>query len=179
MVYRHKVKKAFSIAEAMMALLITSVALGVAAPMITKQIKHNNLSNVQTNILGREISQAETSINMNTNRINDINVNVGTVSGRVDVLYNNKFIRDFLERDPSLPTYNEAIEEMEEVSQQIAQQLSKKVDASRLSSMENSLINKISSEIEKLKEEFKSNFVPAGAVMAFKLAECPKGWVPT
>ena len=32
-------KTAFSVAEAMMALLIGSVALGAAAPMITKQIK--------------------------------------------------------------------------------------------------------------------------------------------
>ena len=52
-------KKAFSIAEAFIMLTVVSVALAAAAPMITKQIKHNNLSNVQTNLLGREINQAE------------------------------------------------------------------------------------------------------------------------
>ena len=36
--HRNK-RKAFSVAEAMIALLIGSVALGMAAPMITKQIK--------------------------------------------------------------------------------------------------------------------------------------------
>lgn len=38
-------------------LTIVSVALAAAAPMITKQIKHNNLSNAQTNLLGREIEK--------------------------------------------------------------------------------------------------------------------------
>lgn len=38
--------KGFSVAEAMIALLIGSLALGMAAPMITKQVKHQNFQDV-------------------------------------------------------------------------------------------------------------------------------------
>ncbi len=44
-------KKAFSVAEAMIALLIGSVALGMAAPMITKQIKAQNMTDTQFRII--------------------------------------------------------------------------------------------------------------------------------
>ena len=65
-------KKAFSIAEAFIMLTVASVALAAAAPMITKQIKHNNLSSVQTNILGREIDRAENIINTTNENIREI-----------------------------------------------------------------------------------------------------------
>ncbi len=55
--YRNS-KKAFSVAEATIALLIGSVALGMAAPMITKQIKYNNMSEVQTRVLNQRIEKA-------------------------------------------------------------------------------------------------------------------------
>lgn len=42
--------KAFSVAEAMIALLIGSIALGMAAPMITKQVKVQNFSDAQFRI---------------------------------------------------------------------------------------------------------------------------------
>ena len=50
-------KKAFSIAEAMIALLIGSLILGVSAPMISKQMKHNNFSDVQVQIINKKIEQ--------------------------------------------------------------------------------------------------------------------------
>ena len=48
-------KKAFSVAEAMVALLIGSVALGVAAPMMTKQMKRENFNDAQFQVLQRQI----------------------------------------------------------------------------------------------------------------------------
>ena len=48
-------KKAFSVAEALVTLLIGSLILGASAPMISKQIKHNNTSDIQAQILSREI----------------------------------------------------------------------------------------------------------------------------
>ena len=42
---------AFSVAEATIALLIGSVALGMAAPMITKQIKQNNFTDTQFSLI--------------------------------------------------------------------------------------------------------------------------------
>lgn len=52
-------KKAFSIAEATIALLIGSLILGMAAPMISKQIKNNNANDAQISILLRRIENLE------------------------------------------------------------------------------------------------------------------------
>ena len=49
--------KAFSVAEAMIALLIGSLILGYSAPMIAGQIKHNNMSDVQAQVLNRKIEE--------------------------------------------------------------------------------------------------------------------------
>ena len=60
----HKIKfiKAFSIAEATIALLIGSIILGMAAPMITKQIKNQSLTNTQMQILQRQIDTLKSQI---------------------------------------------------------------------------------------------------------------------
>ena len=50
-------KKAFSVAEAMIALLIGSVALGMAAPMITKQIKTQNTADVERRLINDRIER--------------------------------------------------------------------------------------------------------------------------
>ena len=52
-------KKGFSIAEALVALLIGSLILGASAPIISKQIKHNNFSDAQVQLLLRRIEQLE------------------------------------------------------------------------------------------------------------------------
>ena len=54
--------KGFSVAEATIALLIGSIVLGMAAPMITKQIKYNNMSDVQTQVLSSRIERLEGQI---------------------------------------------------------------------------------------------------------------------
>jgi len=54
--------KGFSVAEATIALLIGSIVLGMAAPMITKQIKYNNMSDVQTQVLSSRIERLEEQI---------------------------------------------------------------------------------------------------------------------
>ena len=74
-------KTAFSIAEAMMALLIGSVALGAAAPMITKQIKHNNLSNVQTNIISQQLDRVTTQ---NNTRLENMETNIEEIIENVE-----------------------------------------------------------------------------------------------
>ncbi len=58
-------KKAFSVAEAMIALLIGSVALGMAAPMITKHIKTQNMSDTQFRVLTDRIAQLERELDIN------------------------------------------------------------------------------------------------------------------
>jgi len=62
--------KAFSIAEAMIALLIGTIVLGMSAPIITKSLKNGNIANIQLNILGKRINNLE-DINANT-RLNTL-----------------------------------------------------------------------------------------------------------
>ncbi len=52
-----KPARAFSVAEAMIALLIGSLILGYSAPMVAKQLKHNNMSDVQVQVLNRKIEE--------------------------------------------------------------------------------------------------------------------------
>ena len=54
-----KSAKAFSIAEAMIALLIGTIILGFSAPMISKQLKQNDLTNIQTQIINSKIERLE------------------------------------------------------------------------------------------------------------------------
>ncbi len=65
-------KKAFSVAEAMIALLIGSLALGMAAPMITKQIKQNNFTDTQFRVLNRENDDILNRITELENRIEEL-----------------------------------------------------------------------------------------------------------
>ena len=50
-------RKAFSVAEAFIVLLIGSIALGMSAPMITKQIKAQNMTDTQFQVLQRQIEE--------------------------------------------------------------------------------------------------------------------------
>lgn len=54
----NKKKNAFSVAEAMIALLIGSIALGMAAPMITKQIKQEHFAFAEKQVMTRQIEKA-------------------------------------------------------------------------------------------------------------------------
>ncbi len=62
-------KKAFSVAEAMIAVLIGSIALGMAAPMITKQIKTQNFTDTQFDVLRRQIEELRESQGVPTGAI--------------------------------------------------------------------------------------------------------------
>ena len=56
--------KAFSVAEAMIAMLIGSLILGCAAPMISKQMKVNNASDVQFSLIMRRLEAIEKGDNV-------------------------------------------------------------------------------------------------------------------
>lgn len=66
------IKKAFSVAEAMIALLIGSIALGMAAPMITKQIKQNNFNDTQMSITQTQIAELRQEINVLNETISEL-----------------------------------------------------------------------------------------------------------
>ena len=64
-----KTIKAFSIAEAMIALLIGTIILGFSAPMISKQVKNNNLTNTQMQILQRQIDSLNSTLESSLDRL--------------------------------------------------------------------------------------------------------------
>ncbi len=69
-------KQAFSVAEAMIALLIGSFILGYSAPIITSQIKHNNMSDMQVQVLNSRIEELRrTQINIPPGAIMAFNLN--------------------------------------------------------------------------------------------------------
>ena len=82
-------KKAFSIAEALIALLIGSLILGMSAPIISKQIKYNNFSDAQVNLFSKKFEEIERRLAQKDSEILalrqeldglDIGVPVGTVA---------------------------------------------------------------------------------------------------
>ena len=77
-------QKAFSVAEAMVALLIGSVALRAAAPMITKQIKHNNLNNAQSQIIMGQINQSNNHINQTFQSINELQEEINELRNKIE-----------------------------------------------------------------------------------------------
>ena len=54
--------KAFSLAEAMIVLLIGTIALGMSAPMISRQLKNETMNNVQFQVLNRKIERLEQQV---------------------------------------------------------------------------------------------------------------------
>lgn len=77
-------KNAFSMAEAFVGLLVVSVALGVSAPMITKQIKSNNSTDAQITMLKKEIENLKESIKQN-NPNNNNNDNDNEVNDKIAI----------------------------------------------------------------------------------------------
>ncbi len=65
-------RKAFSVAEATIALLIGSVALGMAAPMITKQIKTQNMTDTQFRVMNNRNQALLERINELEERIEEL-----------------------------------------------------------------------------------------------------------
>ena len=51
-------KKGFSVAEAFIALAIGGIVLGMSAPLISKQLQHNNMNDVQYQLLLKKIEEA-------------------------------------------------------------------------------------------------------------------------
>ena len=54
-------KKAFSIAEAMIVFTIVSVAIASVAPMISKQVKYNEMADLQAKVLNQRIEEVKKS----------------------------------------------------------------------------------------------------------------------
>ena len=174
---------AFSVAEAMIALLIGTIILGFSAPMITKQLKHNDFTSIQTQILNKKIENVDEKSDANANKISgildgknvaDYAAHIKSLETNINNLLNNQNIKNVMDGVESTD-YDDDIDDLQA---QIDTKVSTATLNSKISSLNTSLTNKITTEINKLKEDLKSKFVPSGAVMYFDLPACPSGWTP-
>jgi len=78
-------KAAFSIAEAMIVFTIVSVALASAAPMISKQMRHNDLSDVMSSVLSQKIESLKQEFNKSKWHLSPNESNITRPSGNVGV----------------------------------------------------------------------------------------------
>ncbi len=154
----------------MIVLLIGTLVLGFSAPMISKQLKHNDFTSIQTQILNKKIENVKDKSDANAGKISQI---IGTktpsdyatyikgLETDINNLLNNQNIKDVMAGVKNTD-YDDDIENLQA-------QIDTKVSTE-------SLTDKIAAEISKLEEKLKSKFVPSGAVMFFNLESCPVDW---
>ena len=90
--------RAFSVAEAMIALLIGSLILGFSAPMITKQLKHNNFTSIQTQVMNKKIIEMTQKITELEEQVNPAGIvkffyNTDCPTGWSNIGYEGHYIR--------------------------------------------------------------------------------------
>ena len=73
-------QKGFSVAEALIALLIGSLILGASAPMISKQIKHNSFSDAQMSIILRQVDTLRQEINTLNNELSEVRNQLSSIN---------------------------------------------------------------------------------------------------
>ena len=100
-------KKGFSIAEALVALLIGSLILGMSAPLITKQLKHNNFSDVQVQVLSRKLEQINNQLSIKNNEIEELrqqlnNIDTSSVPKNAVVFFNGACPEEGWEEAPAI-----------------------------------------------------------------------------
>jgi len=86
--------RAFSVAEAMIALLIGTIVLGFSAPMISRQLKHNNYSDAQAQIINRRIEKLIESNNALKQEIETLKKSSGGVPKGTVAFFNNTVVAE-------------------------------------------------------------------------------------
>ena len=174
-------KKAFSIAEALIALLIGGLILGMSAPLITKQLKHNSFTDIQAQLLNRKVENAKDDIVSNTNTIASILGGrdvatyvqyIQTLENKISVLENamrNENIQNILNGKTELKDYDNDITGLQT-------QINSKASTSSVDTI-NTNLNNLEDDVTEIEKNMK-NLVPPGTVMYFDLGACPKGWTP-
>ena len=160
-------------------MLIGSLILGMSAPLITKQLKHNSFTDIQAQLLNRKVENAKDDIVSNTNTIASILGGrdvatyvqyIQTLENKISVLENavrNENIQNILNGKTELKDYDNDITGLQT-------QINSKASTSSVNTI-NTNLNNLEDDVTEIEENMK-NLVPSGAVMYFDLDTCPKGW---
>ncbi len=181
-----KPAKAFSVAEAMIALLIGTLVLGFSAPMISKQLKHNDFTSIQTQILNKKIENVDDKSDANAGKISgildgkDVAAYVDYIKSLedkiadIEAITNNTNIQNIINGTSQQKNYDSDISSL-------TTQLSLKASSSTVSSLQTTVrtidsdLTALETDVTELEDDIKK-LVPSGAVMYFDLASCPSGW---
>ena len=77
---------AFSIAEAMITLTIVSVIAASMAPLISKQVKINELGDIQAQIISKKVDDVNSKVTANTNDISQLNLTIDNLEKQIATL---------------------------------------------------------------------------------------------
>lgn len=181
--YHKNQRNAFSVAEALIALLIASLILGMSAPMISKQIKHNNFSSVQTSMLNKKIKTVQDVSDLNTNTITQI-MDGRDVSSYVAYIKNLEAEINALKNNPNIQKIISGTNQSKNYDSDISSlktQLNSKANSSDLTKLKTNVNNidkdltALENDVTDLEDDIK-NLVPKGTVAFFNLSSCPSGW---
>ena len=160
-------KKAFSLAEALIALLVGSLILGMSAPLITKQLKHNTFTDIQARLLNREIENVSNDVDNNTNRITTNTQNITTISNNL------RQLTQIVENMGEELNYSSDISSLKDRMIDLENATKPKDYSSDISNLNNIKVDKTTYE-QKIKE-LESQINPTGIVKFF-VSSCPTGW---
>lgn len=142
------IKNGFSVAEAMVVLLITSLALAAASPLISRTLKSDGLDMLLQKKNEEKIKELDNKLSNLENKVGVLENNVSEIRNQINTMNNN--ISSVTNNVNSLKN--------------------------NITSMTNS-INNVSSSLSDLEKKLSDlDTIPSGSIVFFNSSSCPTGW---